>query len=245
MEAQEKPAKAKKSGLMAAVTVSAVIIALVSGLAVGYALGGSGAGSRDVNNDKENITLDSLEDGMEASDSVSGAALEKVFYSPHTGSDEKGDGSQASPLMTREAALDRARELKDGVEVLEYLMSVDVYTQQGYGVSSSAGTVNMIPFTGSSQGYYFTGEIQGTGCDTQKWGISGSPAFSARYLLKGKDYTGRECSIFIENNGDALDMCTPTIITDSEALSHWQTESLRTIVTPTGSGVRVDCYRID
>lgn len=42
MESQEKPAKAKKSGLMAAVTVSAVIIALVSGLAVGYSLGGSG-----------------------------------------------------------------------------------------------------------------------------------------------------------------------------------------------------------
>lgn len=171
-----------------------------------------------------------------------------VFFSPHTGSDETGDGSQQNPFETEEKAKAHADtlELKENEEavILEFLMSVEVHTQAGYGVSSDAGTINMIPFTGSSDGYYFKGEIVGTGCDTQKFGVEGCPAFSARYLLKGTDYRGKECSIFIENNGDSLDKCTPTIITDSLGLSKWQTANLRTIVTPVGYGVIVDCYEI-
>lgn len=171
-----------------------------------------------------------------------------VFFSPHTGSDETGDGSQQNPFASEEKAKAHADtlELKENEEavILEFLMSVEVHTQAGYGVSSDAGTINMIPFTGSSDGYYFKGEIVGTGCDTQKFGVEGCPAFSARYLLKGTDYRGKECSIFIENNGDSLDKCTPTIITDSLGLSKWQTANLRTIVTPVGYGVIVDCYEI-
>ncbi len=171
-----------------------------------------------------------------------------VFFSPHTGSDSTGDGSQQKPFETEKKAKAHAKtiELKENEEIviLEFMMSVEVHTQQAYGVSSDAGTINMIPFTGSSDGYYFKGEIVGTGCDTQKFGIEGCPAFSARYLLKGTDYKGKQCSIFIENNGDSLDKCTPTIITDSAALSDWQTADLRTIVTPVGYGVIVDCYKI-
>lgn len=171
-----------------------------------------------------------------------------VFFSPHTGSDEDGDGSQQKPYATEDKAREHAGslELKENEEavILEFMMSVEVHTQQAYGVSSGAGTINMIPFTGSSDGYYFKGEIVGTGCDTQKFGVEGCPAFSARYLLKGTDYKGKPCSIFIENNGDSLDKCTPTIITDSLALSDWQTADLRAIVTPVGFGVIVDCYKI-
>lgn len=166
-----------------------------------------------------------------------------VFFSPKTGSDETGDGSQNKPFETKEKAISHSELMlinpDEEIVILEFLMSVDVKTQNGYGVSN----VFMIPFTGSSQGYYFNGEIVGTGCDTQKYGM-GSPVFSARYMLKGKDYTGKECSIFIENEGDALDKCTPTIITDSIALSQWQSYNLRSIVTPIGTGVIVDIYRI-
>lgn len=171
-----------------------------------------------------------------------------VFFSPHTGNDETGDGSQQNPFASEEKAREHAKnlDLRENEEavILEFLMSVEVRTQASYGVSSEEGTVNMIPFTGSSDGYYFKGEIAGAGCDTQMFGIEGRPAFSARYLLKGVDCRGRECSIFIENNGDSLDKCTPTIITDSAALSDWQTADLRTIVTPVGFGVIVDCYKI-
>lgn len=173
-----------------------------------------------------------------------------VFFSPHTGSDETGNGSQENPYETLEKAKEHAKEMtpaeNEEVVVLEFLMSVDVRTQAAAGVNSASGkgNINMIPFTGSSDGYYFKGEVVGVGCDTQKWGVEGCPAFSARYLLKGTDYRGKACSIFIENNGDALDKCTPTIITDSLGLSEWETANLRTIVIPGGAGVTVYCYRI-
>ncbi len=180
-------------------------------------------------------------------DAPADGAVRNVFFSPKTGSDETGDGSQWAPFATLEKAKEHAKTLTLGenetVCCLEFLMSVDIKTTDAAGVFSSAGGINMIPFTGSTDGAYFSGEIVGTGYDTQKYDM-GSPVFSARYLIKGKDYTGQSCSIFIENNGDALDKCTPTVITDSAALSEWQTYDLRTIVTPVGGGVVVDMYRI-
>lgn len=171
-----------------------------------------------------------------------------VFFSPHTGSDETGDATQYSPVETLERAKDLAKDMTvaDNEELvyLEYLMTVDVKTQNAAGVSSSVGGINMIPFTGSTDGYYFKGDIVGTGCDTQKYAPDGSVLFSARYLLKGTDFEGKSCSIFIENNGHALELCTPTIITDSAALAEWQEWELRAIVVPVGGGVAVNVYRI-
>lgn len=159
-----------------------------------------------------------------------------VFYSPHTGNDESGDGSMEKPFETEEKARAHASTLAVGADqeivILEFMMTVNVYTQEAAGVSSDMGTINMIPFTGNVDSYYFTGEVVGTGCDTQKFGMEGYPAFSARYLLKGTDYRGKDCSIFIENTGDSLDLCTPKIITDSLGLSSWQTANLRAIVIP-------------
>ena len=172
-----------------------------------------------------------------------------VFFSPNTGSDETGDASQWNPVKTKEKAEELAKNitLADGEEIvlLEYMMTVDVKTQAAAGVFSDAGGVNMIPFTGSADGYYFKGDIVGTGCDTQKYAPNdGGVMFSARYMLKGTDYTGQSCSIFIENNGPALDLCVPTVITDSKALADWQNYSLRAIVVPVDGGVSVNVYRI-
>ena len=172
-----------------------------------------------------------------------------VFFSPNTGSDETGDASQWNPVKTKEKAEELAKNitLADGEEIvlLEYMMTVDVKTQAAAGVFSDAGGVNMIPFTGSADGYYFKGDIVGTGCDTQKYAPNdGGVMFSARYMLKGKDYTGQSCSIFIENNGPALDLCVPTVITDSKALADWQDYDLRAIVVPVDGGVSVNVYRI-
>ena len=185
----------------------------------------------------------------ETSDSGdSGLSPKNVFFSPHTGSDETGDATQYSPVETLERAKELAKDMTvaDNEELvyLEYLMTVDVKTQNAAGVSSSVGGINMIPFTGSTDGYYFKGDIVGTGCDTQKYAPDGSVLFSARYLLKGTDFEGKSCSIFIENNGHALELCTPTIITDSAALAEWQEWDLRAIVVPVGGGVAVNVYRI-
>ncbi len=222
----------------------ALIIGAIA-LAAGTFLGGIAAGRLIPSKKPAPSEPPASEDNKQAKPEKTAV---NVFFSPHTGSDEDGDGSQQKPFASEEKALEHAGslELKESEEavILEFLMSVEVHTQQAYGVSSDAGTINMIPFTGSSDGYYFKGEIVGSGCDTQKFGVEGCPAFSARYLLKGTDYRGKECSIFIENNGDSLDKCTPTIITDSLGLSEWQTANLRTIVTPVSYGVIVDCYEI-
>lgn len=205
--------------------------------------------SKEINTNITNNAEDTTEDTEALSTSTENVekVAKNVFFSPNTGNDETGDGSQWNPFKTIEKAQKHAKtiNLADNEEIciLEFLMSVDIRTSEAAGVYSWAGGINMIPFTGSTDGAYFKGEIVGTGYDTQKFSM-GSPTFSARYLIKGKDYKGQNCSIFIENNGDALDKCTPTVITDSTALSDWQTYNLRTIVTPVGYGVVVDMYRI-
>ena len=171
-----------------------------------------------------------------------------IIYSPHTGS-ESGNGSLESPLETREQADELAAkiEISDGQEIviLEYLMTVDVTLQGSAGVSSEKGGINMLPFTGSADSYYFKGTMPVQGCDTQKYAPDGSVMFSARYMLSGTDFEGSRCSIFIENNGPALDKCTLTIITDSAALSEWQDWNLRAIVVPCDGGVKVNILRVD
>ena len=100
----------------------------------------------------------------------------------------------------------------------------------------------MLPFTGSAEGDCFTGEIIGTGVDTQKIEKDQLVSLSARYMLEGKDYTGKECKIFIENNGSSLDNCIPTLVTDSEALAAWQQADLVSRVMPAEKGVTVQIW---
>lgn len=178
-----------------------------------------------------------------------GQVVEKrVFFSPHTGNDSN-DASQWAPVESFDKAKDIAKNmtLNDNEEIvyLEYLMTVDVKTQSAAGVNSvNAGGINMIPFTGTADGYYFKGATVGPCCDTQKYAADGSVMFSARYLLKGTDCDGKACSIFIENNGPALDKCTPTVVSDSPVLAKWSDYDLRAIVVPVDGGVSVNVYRI-
>lgn len=232
-----------------AVIIIAVVVAAVSfvlGMLVMSLTSNRGTGEPTFSDSKSETPIP--EKDTPAVTETSDKKQKNVFFSPHTGSDENGNATQGSPVET----LKRAKELAKDITVaddeelvyLEYLMTVDVKTQNAAGVSSSAGGINMIPFTGSTDGYYFKGDIVGTGCDTQKYAPDGSVMFSARYLLKGTDCDGKSCSIFIENNGPALELCTPTVITDSAALSEWQDWELRAIVVPVGGGVEVNVYRI-
>lgn len=177
-------------------------------------------------------------------------AAVNLFFSPYTGSDETGDGSQFSPFKTQTQAEKAAQTLiiqeNEKLYILEYLMEIEVRLQQAHSIRSKQdnGRIIMIPFTCKADSYYFKGESVGPCCDTQKWGIPGSPAFSARYMLRGTDFQGQECSIFIENNGNDMSRCVPTIITDSQGLSEWETAKKRAIVLPNGTGVTVYCYKI-
>lgn len=200
-----------------------------------------------INNKSENSNMSKNSSAKEETPKVE-KTLKNVFFSPYTGSDDNDGLNIGTPVLTYEKAQEISKGLTLGENeeavILEYLMTVNVKTQQAYGVSSEAGGVNMIPFTGSCESHWFTGEIQGTGCDTQKYPPEGGAIFSARYLLKGKDADGKACSIFIENNGTALDLCTPTVITDSELLKDWQYWDMRAIVVPVSGGVDVNVFKI-
>lgn len=125
---------------------------------------------------------------------------------------------------------------------MELLLTLNIKLCKPYEVSNTTLKIVMIPFTGSSQGKYFNGEIIGTGVDTQKIYNNGSSHFSARYMLSGTDYTNTQCNIFIENNGINLNSCIPTIVTDSVALSSWQNTALSSTIEPSEDGIIVKIY---
>lgn len=93
-------------------------------------------------------------------------------------------------------------------------------------LSGELGTVKMIPFKGTVEGPIFTGVVEPCGVDTQITNQNEVRHMSARYMLTGKDNTGADCHIYVENNGWFTDgarprpfKTVPTFITDSKALA--------------------------
>ncbi|MBR5932175.1 MAG: DUF3237 family protein [Lachnospiraceae bacterium] len=88
--------------------------------------------------------------------------------------------------------------------------------------------VVMIPFKGSVKSDIFNGIIEPCGVDTQVVNAAHVRHMSARYMLTGKDNTGADAHIFVENNGWFDDTAAPagtsfrtvpTFYTDSAALA--------------------------
>ena len=88
--------------------------------------------------------------------------------------------------------------------------------------------VVMIPFKGSVKGDIFNGIIEPCGVDTQVVNAAKVRHMSARYMLTGRDNTGTEAHIYVENNGYFDDSAgplgtsfrtVPTFYTDSAALA--------------------------
>lgn len=93
-------------------------------------------------------------------------------------------------------------------------------------LTGEIGTVRMIPFKGTVAGSLFSGIVEPCGVDTQITNQNEVRHMSARYMLTGKDRDGRDCHIYIENNGWFTDgarptpfKTVPTFITDSPALA--------------------------
>ena len=115
-----------------------------------------------------------------------------------------------------------------------------------------AGGVVMIPFDATIDGKYFNGTVLPGGIDTQVIGPKGtSHTLSARYMAKGKDYTGEECFVYIENNGVICNdveggymRTTPTFVTNSKALDFLNKQLFVGKGEPDGMGVKITLYRI-
>lgn len=115
-----------------------------------------------------------------------------------------------------------------------------------------AGGVVMIPFDATIDGKYFNGTVLPGGIDTQVIGPNGRPhTLSARYMAKGKDYTGEECFVYIENNGVICNdveggymRTTPTFVTNSKALDFLNKQLFVGKGEPDGMGVKITLYRV-
>lgn len=128
---------------------------------------------------------------------------------------------------------------------MRLLLTIHVTLTGSFDVDNGTEAVVMLPFTGKAEGEFFTGKTVGSGVDTQRLENGRLKRLSARYMLEGKDYTGAECRIFIENNGPSLDACVPILVTDSKALAYWQKAALVSEVTPTEKGVDVRIFEKD
>ena len=111
------------------------------------------------------------------------------------------------------------------------VLTVDVVLDEVIEVNGSRGKAAMILFHGESNCENFRGKVLPGGVDTQKEPAGEKRLLSARYVLEGKDKDGKECRIFIENNGvvdkpGADIKTTPDIYTDSEALKWLETAQL-------------------
>ncbi len=116
--------------------------------------------------------------------------------------------------------------LVSGTEIL----TIDVLLKEFNEVKGHKGEALMILFDGYCHSEIFDGVILNGGVDTQKQDAgSNLRTLSARYILQGKDFEGKECRIFIENNGmsdGGRFATTPKILTDSEALKELEDTDL-------------------
>ena len=116
--------------------------------------------------------------------------------------------------------------LDQGAEIL----TIDVLLKEFNEVKGHNGEALMILFDGYCHSDIFDGDILNGGVDTQKQDAGNNlRTLSARYILQGKDFEGKECRIFIENNGmsdGGRFATTPKILTDSEALKELEDTEL-------------------
>ena len=113
-------------------------------------------------------------------------------------------------------------------------------------VKGKSECARMLLFDGTCDCEYFKGMVLPGGVDTQKDFAGKETMLSARYILEGQDSEGRNCRIFIENNGqvdkNGQISAIPHIITDSNALSFLENAELKSTVEGIEGGVLVHIF---
>ena len=108
------------------------------------------------------------------------------------------------------------------------------------------GEALMILFEGTADCDNFKGRVLPGAVDTQKEIYGSVRTLSARYILEGRDKSGKECRIFVENNGAAkngkIEETTPIVLTDSSELKYLETEKLAGAIAPTETGVVIRIF---
>ena len=149
------------------------------------------------------------------------------------------------------------KDMKVSNEIIagKLIMQIQIFIDNSR-ISSLEGRyvkVTMIPFTGHVKSEIFTGEIVPGGVDVQIENAAGNRNMCATYMFRGTDKEGKECSLFVENNGyvsrtelqkeyvDAF----PRFITDSKILGEYLRQPrVRSEVWGTQKGVEVRVYDV-
>lgn len=100
--------------------------------------------------------------------------------------------------------------------MMKEVLKIEVTITNSFSVVGGSEEVKLLNFTAKASGL-FSGETAFVGTDTQ-WISKERTFLSARYLLTGKDFTGKECSLFVQNEGNAKEGFFPKLVTDSENL---------------------------
>lgn len=125
----------------------------------------------------------------------------------------------------------------------ELIMTIHVLCTGAETVKGQREDTVMVPFTGRSEGPFFTGETVGPGVDTQRIGRDGTVRLSARYMLAGRDFAGNACRLFVENQSGEDGVLRPRIVTDSPSLADWEGAALVSEVEGAPDGVTVRIWR--
>ena len=130
---------------------------------------------------------------------------------------------------------------------MKEVLTIQVSTWQMIGVKGKTAEAGMILFDGFCDCENFKGRILPGGVDTLKSFYPEARSLSPRYILEGTDRNGKECRIFIENNGTAdkegrIEYTKPRIITDSESLGWMETADLTGTITPWDKGVMIHIF---
>lgn len=120
------------------------------------------------------------------------------------------------------------------------VISVDVTVTDCIREEAEGETRITLPFGGTVSTPFFSGMVEPGSADVQRWQGDKPIRLCADYVVRGTDYTGRECRLHIVNE-DTGSGWKPTVTTDSEALSFLNgadlTESLE--MRRTGPVVRI------
>lgn len=112
---------------------------------------------------------------------------------------------------------------------MQEVITVFVRVDQSFAVKGRTGGATMLLFSGYAEGENFKGRILPGAVDCQKTNAD-KFTLSARYILEGEDREGKNCKIFIENNGASDEKgvihTEPLIYTDSDSLKWLETVPL-------------------
>lgn len=133
------------------------------------------------------------------------------------------------------------------MKCMEEILRLHINVTEVVEVKGFAGTGRLVLFDGWVEGKYFNGKIANGGVDTQKE-IKDPPAgtLSARYIVTGKDSAGKDCGLFIENNGSfGEEYTTPKIFTNSEELRWMENAQLKGQITNINNELIILIFKCD